>query len=96
MSETAFASLPHTMSEPSPHSPAHAVVTTIEKAPEAPQPEFDDPSVEVGTAVFHAKFGNGTVTKLEKAKKHITVTFTVGEKIFAMPDCFTHGFLKLV
>ena len=39
--------------------------------------------------IFH------TVTKIDKAKKHIRVTFGIGEKTFIFPDAFKQGFLKM-
>ena len=44
--------------------------------------------------VYHKTFGEGTVTKLDKAKKHIRVKFAVGEKNFIFPDAFEMGFLR--
>ena len=40
-------------------------------------------------------FGEGTVTKIDKAQKHIRVTFGIGEKTFIFPDAFKQGFLKM-
>lgn len=34
------------------------------------------------------------MTKMDKVKKHIRVTFTIGEKNFLFPDAFAKGFLK--
>ena len=47
-----------------------------------------------GATVIHKSFGAGTVTSLDKAKKHIRVKFNVGEKTFIFPDAFKNGFLK--
>ncbi len=71
-------------------------VTTIKREPLPPKEAFDCSSVDVGTAVSHAKFGEGKVVKLDRAKKYLTVAFSVGEKIFTMPNCFDMGFLKLL
>lgn len=51
--------------------------------------------VEVGTAVIHKTFGVGNVTWMDKAQKHIRITFSAGEKTFIFPDAFKQGFLKL-
>ena len=57
--------------------------------------EFVTPDIKDGSIVIHKTFGEGSVTKLDKAKKHIRVTFAVGEKTFIFPDAFKLGFLKL-
>lgn len=57
--------------------------------------ELDLSAVEIGTAVTHKSFGAGTVTWIDKAQKHIRVTFSAGEKTFIFPDAFKQGFLKL-
>ena len=64
--------------------------------PEVVKPtEFIIPDVQDGTVVLHKSFGEGIVTKLDKAKKHIRVKFEVGEKTFIFPDAFKNGFLKM-
>lgn len=45
--------------------------------------------------VLHKAFGEGTVTKIDKAQKHIRVTFGIGEKTFIFPDAFKQGFLRM-
>lgn len=57
--------------------------------------EFIMPEISEGDAVKHKSFGDGTVTKLDKAGKHIRVKFATGEKTFIFPDAFKQGFLKL-
>ena len=57
--------------------------------------EFVIPEISEGDAVKHKSFGDGTVTKLDKAGKHIRVKFAAGEKTFIFPDAFKQGFLKL-
>jgi len=59
------------------------------------EPELDLSGVEVGTEVSHKAFGAGKVTWIDKAGKHIRVTFTAGEKTFIFPDAFKQGFLKI-
>lgn len=60
-----------------------------------PEPEVDVSGVDVGTAVLHKSFGEGTVSWIGKAQKHIRVTFAAGEKTFIFPDAFMQGFLKV-
>lgn len=73
----------------------------LPKTPVVPQvkkPEvldLDLSGVNVGIVVTHKSFGTGTVTWIDKALKHIRVTFNVGEKTFIFPDAFKQGFLKL-
>lgn len=51
--------------------------------------------VGVGTTVKHKLFGEGTISKMDKAKKYIHVKFKKGEKQFVFPDAFIGGFLSL-
>ena len=51
--------------------------------------------VGVGTTVKHKLFGEGTISKMDKAKKYIHVKFKKGEKQFVFPDAFICGFLSL-
>jgi len=44
---------------------------------------------------MHKKFGEGTMT-IDKAQKHITVKFAIGEKMFMYPDAFINGYLEIV
>lgn len=57
--------------------------------------EFVIPEISEGDAVKHKSFGDGIVTKLDKAGKHIRVKFAAGEKLFIFPDAFKQGYLKL-
>ena len=57
--------------------------------------ELDLSAVEIGTAVTHKTFGAGAITWIDKAQKHVRVTFSAGEKTFIFPDAFKQGFLKL-
>jgi len=75
-----------------PEIPKATVAAQVEKPKEE---ELDLSGVEVGTAVTHKAFGAGAVTWIDKAKKHIRVTFSAGEKTFIFPDAFKQGFLKL-
>ena len=51
--------------------------------------------VREGATVKHKSFGQGTVTNIDKAQKHIRVKFSVGEKTFLFPDAFLKGFLSV-
>ena len=62
---------------------------------EEKEEEFVMPEISEGDAVKHKSFGDGTVTKIDKAGKHIRVKFAAGEKTFIFPDAFKQGFLKL-
>lgn len=67
--------------------------------PQQPKKE-DEPKVDLsgakeGAFVIHKAFGEGTITKIDKAQKHIRVKFKVGEKTFLFPDAFIKGFLKM-
>lgn len=75
-----------------PDAPKAPVVTPAQKPKEL---ELDLSGVEVGSAVTHKAFGAGTVTWIDKAQKHIRVTFSAGEKTFIFPDAFKQGFLKI-
>ena len=48
-----------------------------------------------GAVVKHKAFGNGTVEKMDKVKKHIRVKFEVGEKTFLFRDAFLKGYLSI-
>lgn len=75
----AEASVPHT---------AEAASTAPKKA------HFNKSSVHVGTAVYHKKFGDGTVVKMSGYS--VFVRFTViGEKQFMFPQAFENGFLSV-
>ena len=75
-----------------PELPKTPVIPQVQK-PEVV--DLDLTGVNVGVAVTHKAFGAGTVTWIDKAQKHIRVTFNVGEKTFIFPDAFKQGFLKL-
>ena len=58
--------------------------------------DVDLSGLSEGSSVKHKVFGEGVITKLDKAGKHIRVKFAVGEKNFIYPDAFTGGFLSKV
>lgn len=70
------------------------VTKTVEREEQSKQ-EFDCSVIEVGMTVTHAKFGNGKIVNIDKARKYIRVSFSIGEKTFVMPSCFESGFLKI-
>jgi len=57
--------------------------------------DYVAPDVQVGTIVKHKSFGDGKVTWIDKAQKHIRVTFDAGEKTFVFPDAFKQGYLSI-
>lgn len=57
--------------------------------------QMDLSGVSQNTMVHHKTFGEGQVSSLDKAKKHIRVRFAAGEKLFIFPDAFVNGFLTL-
>lgn len=72
------------------------VTTTVQKQEQLEKPKMDLSAVNIGTKVLHIKFGEGTITNIDKARKHIRIAFSVGEKTFVMPSCFEQNFLDLV
>ena len=72
------------------------VTTTVQKQEQPDKPEMDLSAVNIGTKVLHKKFGEGTITNIDKARKYIRIAFSVGEKTFVMPSCFEEGFLKQI
>lgn len=51
--------------------------------------------VKIGATVTHKKFGEGAVTWIDGAKKHIRIKFAAGEKQFVFPDAFIMKFLEI-
>ena len=64
---------------------------------EKPQIDWENilADVGIGTIVKHKLFGEGTISKMDKAKKYIHVKFKKGEKQFVFPDAFIGGFLSM-
>lgn len=50
------------------------------------------PQIFVGMAVTHEKYGEGKIAKING--RYISVTFSIGEKPFVVPDSFEQGYLK--
>lgn len=74
------------------------VKETVEvKKQEKPQIDWENilADVGIGTIVKHKLFGEGTISKMDKAKKYIHVKFKKGEKQFIFPDAFIGGFLSM-
>lgn len=78
--------------------PAVVEVSETKKPAVAPEKkENEDSAAEVGMNVTHPKFGKGTISNIDKAGKHIRVSFVEGgEKVFIYPDAFGQGYLTLV
>lgn len=72
------------------------VTTTVAMQQEQGKPQMDLSAVNIGTKVLHKKFGEGTITNIDKARRYIRIAFSVGEKTFVMPSCFEEGFLKMI
>lgn len=72
-----------------------SVVTKAVEHDEPPKPKYDCSGISVGMKVTHAKFGQGQIISIDKARKYIHVSFAIGEKTFVMPSCFEMGFLKI-
>ena len=92
------------VSEPKPAKPRvtppsvtaqYGIRSTMPQQQPVKKEEIVVPDVQDGSKVLHKSFGEGTVTKIDKAKKHIRVTFSSGEKSFIFPDAFKQGFLKI-
>ena len=50
--------------------------------------------IEVGEKVIHKSLGVGSVTKINQNPNYITVSFSSGEKNFAIPNVFDLGYLS--
>lgn len=71
------------------------ITTTVQKAEETPKVKIDLSGAVVGATVVHKKFGEGTISNIDKAQKYIKIAFSVGEKMFVIPTCFEQGFLTI-
>lgn len=71
------------------------ITTTVQKAEETPKVKIDLSGAVVGAVVVHKKFGEGTISNIDKAQKYIKIAFSVGEKMFVIPTCFEQGFLTI-
>ena len=71
------------------------VTTTVQKTEEAPKVKIDLSGAVVGATVIHKKFGEGTISNIDKAQKYIKISFAIGEKMFVFPTCFEQGFLTI-
>ena len=65
-----------------------------------PEDKFVMPKLYEGMKVLHGKFGKGTVQKVFVNEKKVTVSFSVGEKMFITDEksdinAFKKGFLKI-
>ena len=76
-------------------SPVTSYAGAAAKPAEPEKPALDLSGIAEGSKVMHKSFGEGTVTKLDKAGKHLRVQFAAGEKTFIFPDAFINGFLSV-
>ena len=65
-----------------------------------PEADFTMPKLYEGMSVFHARFGEGKVSKVFVNEKKLTVKFDVGEKTFIIDEksdmnAFKRGYLKV-
>ncbi|MCR5811576.1 MAG: GIY-YIG nuclease family protein [Lachnospiraceae bacterium] len=74
-----------------------AFITLKEVPEEDTQKEIDRLTLRVtkGATVKHITFGTGTITRVDKEKKHVRIKFEVGEKLFLFPDAFLKGYLSI-
>lgn len=100
MSDT-IASVSETKSVSKPSANKKAITSTVKTIEvvkeEKPQTDWEQILADVGdgTSVKHKLFGEGTISKMDKAKKYIHVKFKKGEKQFIFPDAFIAEFLSL-
>ena len=73
---------------------SYVITTTQKQEVKEEKSSFDYSRVVVGVVVTHAKFGDGTIINIDKARKYIKIKFAVGEKMFIF-DAFEKGFLKI-
>ena len=78
-----------------PFRTAEYTTTVVKEKEETPKQEIDLSGVVVGAIVTHKKFGEGKITNIDKARKYIKITFSIGEKMFVLPDAFEQGFLRI-
>lgn len=74
---------------------ANSITATDTATTDKAEEDIDLSAVTVGTKVIHAKFGEGTVVKIDKRSAYIHVAFSVGEKTFGLNNAFKMGFLRL-
>ena len=74
---------------------ANSITPTGTAATDKTEEDIDLSAVTVGTKVIHAKFGEGTVVKIDKRSAYVHVVFSVGEKTFGLYNAFKLGFLKV-
>lgn len=74
---------------------ANSATSTDTMATDKAEEDIDLSDVTVGTKVIHAKFGEGTVVKIDKRSAYVHVAFSVGEKTFGLYNAFKMGFLKI-
>ena len=78
--------------------PSSSAVIKLKEVPEEDtQAEIDRLTMRVikGATVQHITFGTGTITRVDKEKKHVRIKFKVGEKLFLFPDAFLKGYLSI-
>lgn len=96
ISETIVENVAATENKPKVEPKFNSYVVTATQKQEVKEEKisFDYSKVVVGLVVTHAKFGDGTVINIDKARKYIKIKFSAGEKTFIF-DAFEKGFLKI-
>ncbi len=96
ISETIVENVAATENKPKVEPKFNSYVVTATQKQEVKEEKisFDYSKVVVGLVVTHAKFGDGTVINIDKARKYIKIKFAAGEKTFIF-DAFEKGFLKI-
>lgn len=51
--------------------------------------------IKIGVSVTHKTFGIGTIKSVDSIRKHIVVSFSIGDKVFIFPDAINKGYLTL-
>lgn len=96
ISETIVENIAATDNKPKvePKFNSYVVTATQKQKVKEEKISFDYSKVVVGLVVTHAKFCDGTVINIDKARKYIKIKFAAGEKTFIF-DAFEKGFLKI-
>lgn len=82
----------HNKGSPSTISPSAPTTSTVKPSYIPPSPKPTQPSIRVGDAVNHKKFGLGVVKKIDG--KYFTVQFDHESKDFIHPDVFSSGIME--
>ncbi len=73
-----------------------AIKTVVNENKELKQEEFSISEICLNMKVKHKKFGQGTISNIDKSIKYFKVRFSIGEKQFVFPNAFKDGFLEIL